>query len=73
MKIIGLQGSARKKGNTAKALGWLQEELAASGHDMETIYLSDKNLKGCLGCAVCKKTPDDIGPSRRLCSDGSGI
>ncbi|MCG8687928.1 MAG: flavodoxin family protein [Desulfobacterales bacterium] len=61
MKILGLQGSARKKGNTAKAMEWLSQEMADLGHEMETIYLTGKKLNGCLGCAVCKKTPDDVG------------
>lgn len=61
MKIIGLQGSARKKGNTAKAMGWVEEELTGLGHEMETIYLTAKDLKGCLGCAACKKNPEDVG------------
>jgi len=61
MKIIGLQGSARKKGNTAKALCWVEEELTGLDHEMETIYLTAKNLKGCLGCAACKKTSEKVG------------
>lgn len=61
MKIIGLQGSGRKKGNTAQAMHWVEEELTGLGHEMETIYLSAENLKGCLGCAACKKKPTEIG------------
>ncbi|MFH2092600.1 MAG: flavodoxin family protein [Pseudomonadota bacterium] len=61
MKIILLQGSARKKGNTARVLGWVEEELSAAGHQVESIYLGDKNMKGCLGCARCKDYPDKIG------------
>ncbi len=61
MKIIGLQGSARKKGNTAKAMNWVAEELTGLGHEMEIIYLTAKDLRGCLGCGACKKTPDQIG------------
>lgn len=61
MKVILLQGSARKKGNTAKVLSWVEEELVSQGHDVESIYLNAKNLKGCLGCAKCKDTPDEVG------------
>lgn len=60
MNIILLQGGARKKGNTAKVLGWIEEELLTLGHKVETIYLSNKRLNGCLGCARCKKHPDEI-------------
>ena len=61
MKVITLQGSARKKGNTAKVLGWVEEELTRLGHDVESIYLHSKTLNGCMGCAKCKETPDHVG------------
>ncbi|MCG8564517.1 MAG: flavodoxin family protein [Desulfobacterales bacterium] len=61
MKVVALQGSARKKGNTAKVLGWVEEELTRLGHDVESIYLHGKTLNGCMGCAKCKETPDDVG------------
>lgn len=60
MKVLTLQGSARKKGNTAKALGWVEEALAAQGHEVESIYLHARHLKGCMGCAKCKETPDGV-------------
>ncbi len=65
MKIVLLQGSARKKGNTARVLGWVEEELKVLGHDVESIYLNSKNLNGCLGCAKCKEHPDTIGCTQK--------
>ena len=61
MKITVLQGSSRKKGNTARVLTWVEEELVDLGHDVDSIYLHSKNLKGCLGCAKCKEKSDSIG------------
>ena len=61
MKITILQGSARKKGNTARVIGWVEEELVSLGHEVETIYLNSQNLHGCMGCAKCKEKPDTIG------------
>ncbi len=61
MKIITLQGSPRKKGNTAKVLSWIEKELIALGHDVESIFLNTKNLKGCLACGKCKERPDTVG------------
>ncbi|NOX33790.1 MAG: flavodoxin family protein [Deltaproteobacteria bacterium] len=61
MKITILQGSARKKGNTARVAGWVEEELAAQGHEVDLVYLNSHNLNGCLGCAKCKEKPDTIG------------
>lgn len=60
MKVTILQGSARKKGNTARVLTWVEEELIGLGHEVDSIYLHSKNLKGCLGCAKCKEKPDTI-------------
>ncbi len=61
MNIVLLQGSARKKGNTTKALNWVEEELITLGHGVESIYLNAKNLKGCMGCAKCKELPEEVG------------
>ena len=60
MKITILQGSARKKGNTARVLNWVEKELIDLGHEVDSIYLYSKNLKGCLGCGKCKETSDSI-------------
>jgi multimeric flavodoxin WrbA len=60
MQITALLGSARKKGNTATVLGWLEEELKSLGHDVERIYLNNKTIGGCLGCNKCLENPDEI-------------
>ena len=60
MQITTLLGSARKKGNTATVLGWVEEELKSRGHDVERIYLNNKSVGGCLGCAKCRENPDEI-------------
>ncbi len=61
MKIIALQGSPRKQGNTTKVLSWVEEELQSLGHEVESIYLNAKNIHGCLACGKCKEKPDTIG------------
>ncbi len=61
MKVTILQGSARKKGNTAKVIGFVEDELKSLGHEVESLYLASKNINGCLGCAKCKDVADDIG------------
>jgi multimeric flavodoxin WrbA len=60
MQITTLLGSAKKKGNTATVLRWVEEELKSMGHDVERIYLNNKSIKGCLGCAKCRENPDEI-------------
>ncbi|WP_028585740.1 flavodoxin family protein [Desulfogranum mediterraneum] len=61
MNIIMLHGGARKKGNTATAAGWVKDELSSLGHQVESIDLFDKDIKGCLACGKCKETPDKVG------------
>lgn len=60
MKITTLLGSAKKKGNTATVLGWFEQELRSMGHDVERVYLHDKSIRGCMGCAKCRENPDEI-------------
>jgi len=60
MQITTLLGSAKKKGNTATVLGWVEEELQSLGHDVERIYLNNKSIRGCLGCAKCRENPNEI-------------
>ncbi len=60
MKITTILGSAKKKGNTATVLSWVEGELKSLGHDVERIYLNNKSIGGCLGCAKCRENPDEI-------------
>jgi multimeric flavodoxin WrbA len=60
MQVTTLLGSAKKKGNTATVLGWVEEELKSLGHDVERIYLNNKSIRGCLGCAKCRENPNEI-------------
>ena len=60
MKILTLQGGARKKGNTASILDLVVTELTSMGHETTSLTLHDKNIKGCLACGQCKKEADKI-------------
>ena len=60
MKVLTLLGSAKKKGNTATVLEWVEEELQAAGHAVERVYLHNKTINGCMGCAKCREHADKI-------------
>lgn len=60
MNVLTLQGGARKKGNTATVLGWVEEELTLLGHEVKSVTLQDKEIKGCLACMKCKKSIDSV-------------
>jgi len=54
MKVIALNGSPRKKGNTATLLEKALEGAASQGAETELIHLYDLNFKGCISCFACK-------------------
>lgn len=60
MRITTIQGSPKKKGNTATILGVIEEELHSLGHTTDRIYLNNKTINGCLGCYQCQGSPDSI-------------
>lgn len=53
MKIVAINGSARKGGNTAQLLTMVLEELAKAGHDTELVELSGHVVQGCIACYQC--------------------
>jgi multimeric flavodoxin WrbA len=50
--VLGICGSARKKGNTATLL---REILNATGLESELVFLSDLTIGYCTGCLSCVK------------------
>ncbi|QEM68820.1 flavodoxin family protein [Geobacter sp. FeAm09] len=54
MKVIAINGSPRKKWNTAALLGKALEGAAAQGAETELVHLYDLDYKGCVSCFACK-------------------
>ena len=54
MKAIAINGSPRKKWNTATLLERALEGAASEGAETEIIHLYDLNFKGCISCFECK-------------------
>lgn len=54
MKVIGINGSARKDGNTALIIRKVFEELNKEGIETELIQLADYVILPCRGCFACK-------------------
>ena len=53
-KVIAVNGSPRKKWNTATLLEEALEGAASKGADTELIHLYDLDFKGCISCFSCK-------------------
>ena len=54
MKAIAVNGSPRKKWNTATLLGKALEGAVSEGAKAEMLHLYDLNYKGCISCFACK-------------------
>lgn len=57
-KVVALNGSARKGGNTATLLRYVLKELEREGIETELIELSGANIHGCLACRKCSIRKD---------------
>lgn len=54
MHVMAINGSPRKKWNTATLLEHALAGAAAKGAQTEMIHLYDLNFKGCTSCFACK-------------------
>ncbi|MEI8033150.1 MAG: flavodoxin family protein [Chlorobiaceae bacterium] len=59
MKVIAINGSPRKEGNTFHSLSTVGKELQKSGIDFEIIHVGGHALRGCMACGTCAKNQDE--------------
>jgi multimeric flavodoxin WrbA len=55
MNIVAINGSPRKKWNTATLLDHALEGAKSKGACVELVHLRDLQYKGCISCFECKK------------------
>ena len=64
MKVLILNGSPKKDGNTARAIKELENTFAKEGVETEVVQVGNREIRGCVACKVCYKTgkcvSDDI-------------
>ncbi|MCX6308748.1 MAG: flavodoxin family protein, partial [Bacteroidia bacterium] len=58
MKVIAINGSPRKEGNTYHALRMVGSKLEENGIDFEILHVGNKDIHGCMACGKCRKTQD---------------
>lgn len=58
MKVLGINGSARKDGNTAIIIKKVFGILEKAGIETELIQLAGKPVQGCIACYSCFKNKD---------------
>lgn len=55
MKVLAINGSPRKDGNTTILLGHVFDELKREGIDTEMIQLAGHTIRGCRACMKCRE------------------
>ena len=55
MRIIAINGSPRKNGNTATILKGILEGAAEKGAETRFIHINGLDMKGCQGCLACRE------------------
>lgn len=55
MKVLLINGSPRKEGNTSIALKEVAQQLSKEGIDSEIVWIGNKPIRGCIACEQCKE------------------
>lgn len=55
MKVLLINGSPKKEGNTYVALHEVQKTLESEGIETELIHVGNKDIRGCIACGRCKE------------------
>ena len=61
LKVVAINGSARKDMNTAQLLEKAMAGAAEVGAETELFNLYDYTFKGCISCLRCKRKDEDLG------------
>lgn len=59
MKVIAINGSPRKQGNTYHALKLVAAKLEKEGIEVEILHIGNKVIRGCTACNQCAKNQDE--------------
>ncbi len=59
MKVIGFNGSSRKKGNTACAMNTVFDQLEKAGIETEMVLVGKEKIQGCVACHGCVKNQNE--------------
>lgn len=55
MKVVALNGSPNKEGNTYHGIKIVAAELEKEGIETEIIHVGNKSIRGCIACGYCTK------------------
>lgn len=55
-KVLILNGSPRKDGNTSIAIREMEQVFQKNGVEVTTLQIGNKDIRGCVACMSCRKT-----------------
>jgi len=58
MKVVAVNGSSRKGGNTAQLIEAVFKPMREAGIECELIELAGKDVRGCTACGACGREKD---------------
>jgi Multimeric flavodoxin WrbA len=81
MKVVAINGSPNKEGNTFSAISVVCDQLKAENIECEIIHVGNKLIRGCMGCHQCAKNHnekciiqgDDVNSIIRKMKEADGI
>ena len=53
MKVLMINGSPRKGGNTSIALQEMEKTFQEEGIEVETVQIGNEDVRGCIACNTC--------------------
>ena len=59
MKVVAINGSPKKEGNTYIGINLAAEELKKEGIEVEIIHVGNKVIRGCIACGGCSKNKNE--------------
>ena len=54
MKVLMINGSPRREGNTGVALTEMEKVFSSEGIETEILQVGNCSIRGCIACGVCK-------------------
>lgn len=59
MKVVAINGSPRKNGNTYEAIKNVAKELEKENIEVEIIHIGNKVIRGCVACGGCARNMNE--------------
>jgi multimeric flavodoxin WrbA len=59
MKVVAINGSPKKEGNTYHGINLVAEELKNEGIEVEIIHVGNNVIRGCMACGECSKNKNE--------------